>query len=68
MTYYAAERENKIIMDTEGHQNATPSAADRFDIPERFSLYNLNVYNIRIFVYTHTHTHTLLLINNYIIY
>lgn len=26
-------------MDTEGHQNATPSAADRFDIPERFSLY-----------------------------
>lgn len=36
--YYATERVNNkiIIMDTEGHQNATPNAADRFDIPERF--------------------------------
>lgn len=34
-------------MDTEGHQNATPNAADRFDIPERFSLYYIIIHTRR---------------------
>lgn len=52
-------------MDTEGHQNATPNAADRFDIPERFLLYYIIIHTRRNWNASIRYMHTCMYLHRY---